>query len=312
MTKTNLIYLLLISGFVITTLVWVAGRATGGTFSLAEQVPCERPLSWGIGEIDTRFAITEQDVRNSMSKAAAAWSAAAGFTVAEKNEEPEIIINFNYAREQKLADNELRAREEIRTEQNRIDRLQHQYDNRREEFDRRSAEYLILAEETTGKIDKLNTWINEINRTGGFTGETVNEYEKRKSVTERLQQRVLQERAELDRIANRINQISDRLNEKVARNNLLIDRYNEQFAGENRFTKATFQRNGNSGVITVNQFLSKNELPLILAHELGHAMGLYHVDNPKSVMFRRMGTQQYYPHIQLTEEDILALQNRCR
>lgn len=311
MTRSNLIYLLLAAGFAITALVWIAGRATNGTFTFAEQAPCDRPLTWGIGEIDTRFAISEQDVRTAMRKAAEVWSTAAGFTVAEKDEDPEIVVRFNYAQEQKLADSELRAREEIRTEQNRIDRLQLLYDNRRDEFDRRSAEYVATTEETTDKINNLNSWVTEINRRGGFTDDTVREYENRKSETERMQQRVLNERAELDRIARVINSKSDRLNEKIAQNNLLIDRYNEQFAGENRFTKATYQRSENGGIITVNQFLSKSELPLILAHELGHAMGLNHVENPRSVMFSRMGGQQYYPQVILTEEDIRALQSRC-
>lgn len=312
MNRTKLIYLLLTIGFVITTLVWVTGRATGGSFSFAEQAPCDRPLTWNIGEIDTRFAISEQEVREAMRKAAVVWSSAAGFPVVEKNETPEIIINFNYAHEQKLADNELRAREEIRTEQNRIDLLQQQYDNRREEFDRRSEAYLSLADETTGKISDLNNWVKEINGAGGFTEDAVRKYEQRKSDTERMQQRVRNERAELDRIANHINRKSERLNEKVKQNNQLIDRYNEAYAGENRFTKATYQRSESGSIITVNQFLSRNELPLILAHELGHAMGLNHVENPRSVMFSRMGGQQYYPHVQLTEEDIRALQNRCR
>ena len=312
MNQTKLIYLILTAGFVITAMIWITGRATGGTFSLAEQAPCDRPHTWAVGEIDTRFAITEQDVRNAMRKAETAWTSAAGFPVTEESENPEIIINFNYAREQEIADSELRAREEIRTEQNQIDQLQNRYEIRREDFDRRSKVYVSLAEETTSKLSTLNSWVAEKNQTGGFTEQNVNEYEQRKADTERMQQRVLNERAELDRMAELINRKSDRLNVMIGRNNQLIDQYNENFAGENRFTKATYQRNGDGGIITVNQFLSKNELPLILAHELGHAMGLNHVENPKSVMFRRMGGQQYYPHIQLTEEDILALQNRCR
>jgi len=49
---------------------------------------------------------------------------------------------------------------------------------------------------------------------------------------------------------------------------------------------------------------------LALAHELGHTLGIGHVDNPQSVMYYLMGEQDLKnPH--LTKEDLDALKNVC-
>jgi predicted Zn-dependent protease len=56
--------------------------------------------------------------------------------------------------------------------------------------------------------------------------------------------------------------------------------------------------------------LDEDELMLVLAHEMGHALGIGHVDNPQSVMYRLMGNQAR-PGLELTEDDRYALMDIC-
>jgi predicted Zn-dependent protease len=57
--------------------------------------------------------------------------------------------------------------------------------------------------------------------------------------------------------------------------------------------------------------MNKKELVLILAHELGHAMGISHLRQPESIMYSQMGQQQLNPSVQLTETDIQAVRQLC-
>lgn len=247
-----------------------------------------------------------------MKTAVSVWSAEAGKPLGRFDENGKITINFVYDDRQKLTDGELLFRERIRSEQHLLDQIQNENDIRKDQFDEKSGIYTSIAEETATELQNLNRWIEELNNNGGFNETTLQEYEQRKNQVETKQKTVLSKREELDQLADRINRSVDRAVEKSNQINSLISQYNRDFSGESRFTKATFQRVNNGGVITVNQFTARQELPLLLAHEFGHALGLDHVPNPESIMYRRMEMQQTYPSLQLSNQDRQAIRNRCQ
>lgn len=293
--------------------IWFLSGSTSDRILAMESTPCSEPLSYSIGEIDSRFGIDRDGVKQRMEIAAEVWSVAMErpMAVHKPGEEADITVNFVYDERQELVDGELRFRERIRTEQNLLDRMQNKHEQKRREFERRSEEYVLYAERTTEKLDDLNVWVRETNEAGGFMPDDVETFDERKSDVEQRQQRVLNERRALDDMAAEINREQERINRKIEENNDRIDAYNEEFAGSTRFTKATFQRIGSVGVIRVNQFMTRREIPLLLAHELGHAFGLDHVSDPRSVMHSQMGGQQYYPTLELSREDREAIQNLC-
>lgn len=275
--------------------------------------PCSEPLTYRIGEIDSRFGVSEAEVREAMSTAASLWSEAIGQPMAVYRSDGDVDVVLEYDERQERVDGEFRFREQIESEQRSLNRMQREYDEMRDEFDERSIAYLELAGQTTSKLNDLNRWIEERNSEGGIGESDLEFFENRRARVQEMQQQVLQEREELDRLAERINRDTDILNRKIDENNELVDQYNREFSGENRFTKATFQRDSDGNrVITVNMFMSRNELSLILAHELGHALGLGHVDNPRSVMYSQMGGQDLFPVLQLSAEDRQAIRDRCR
>ncbi len=272
---------------------------------------CDEPLSYRIGTVDPRFDISEAEVREAMQYAASLWSEAIGRPLAYFAEYGDIEVNFVFDERQELAVGEMRFREQIESEQIRTDQLQREYEIRRDRFDRKSAEYEQLANRTRQEIDNLNRWVGERNGQGELSEQDRLEFEQQRSEVERLQQRVLRERSELDQLANEVNNYVDQLNSRIDESNKLIDRYNDEYAGENRFTKATYRNLRDGGVITVNQFLNKRDLYLVLAHELGHALGLQHGSDPASVMYSQMGGQEIYPIIQLSREDERAISEVC-
>jgi hypothetical protein len=305
-------FLLVLSIFLLAGFYFLNYESADHTARVADS-PCEQPLTYSIDHIDSRFGLSEDEVHQAMRDAVSLWSDAADAPLAMHEEQGGIVVRFTYDERQERVDSELRFREEIHSEQTRMNQLQRDYDINREQFDERSEEYTTFAEKTTERLNALNDWISERNNRDGFTEKDLEQYEQEKAEVEQMQQHVFREREELDELARRINRDTERLNEKINATNHLIDQYNEEFSGENRFTKATFQRTGRQeGVINVNTFLNRQELVLILAHELGHAFGMGHVDNPRSVMYHQMGAQEFFPVLQLSAEDREALQAICR
>lgn len=274
-------------------------------------IPCQQPLMYSIGSIDTRFGINKSDVAEAMRLASALWSEELGRPAAVYSDEGNVIVSFVYDERQQLVDGEMRFRERIESEQLRLDQFHRDYERLKQRFNEQSESYTRFARETTRDIDALNEWVSQRNGAGGLTERDASRFEEQKQEIERKQQQVLHAKSELDRMANQLNRSAEQLNRISAENNRLIDQYNEEFSGENRFTKATYQNLPDGGAITVSTYLSKSELVLILAHELGHAFGLEHLPNSKSVMHSLMGGQELFPILQLTEEDKESIRNIC-
>lgn len=273
---------------------------------------CDEPLSYRIGTIDPRFDISEEEVKEAMQVASLLWSEAIGRPLAYYAEDGDLEIDLIYDERQELAVGEMRFREQIESEQIRTDQLQREYETRRDRFEQKSAEYERLANQTEQEIDDLNKWVREKNGSGELSEQERRYFEQKKRDVERMQERLVQEKSVLDQMADEINNYVDRLNNRIEESNTLIDQYNEDYAGENRFTKATYRNLNVGGLITVSQFLNKRDLYLVLAHELGHALGLKHGSDPASIMYSQMGGQEIYPIIQLTNEDKRAISEVCK
>lgn len=295
--------------------VYIFKPISASVEAFSKTKPCSQPLIYSIGEIDPRFAISAAELEEVVMAAAYTWNSGTETSLLQKqdlaSQEVDIIIRLVYDGRQERTDSELRFRERIRSQQIRLDQQQKQHDGKRDRFEERSRQYKNLADRTTERLDELNAWVAEKNDEGGFREHDLEQFEHRKEEIERDQQQVREGRSELDQLAQNINNEMDELNEKFNEHNQLIEQYNEDYAGDLRFTKATYQKATDGGVVTVNQFLNKKELTLILAHELGHALGLNHLDVPESIMHSMMKDQQLNPVVQLNKADAAAVQQLC-
>jgi len=295
--------------------VYIFQPISAGVEAFSKTPPCSQPLRYTIGSIDPRFSITKPELEEAVETAVNVWNSGSETVLLAKREgdalQGDIIVQLVYDERQERTDLEIRFRERIRSQQIRLDRQQLQHEAKRESFDRQSSEYKEFAGRTSERLEDLNKWVTEKNENGGFIGSDLEEFTRRKNDVEEAQESVLQKQQELDRLARSINNEMDELNEKFDAHNKLIDQYNDEFAGDLRFAKATYQKTSDGGVVTVNQFINEKELVLILAHELGHALGISHLRQPESIMYSQMGKQQLNPSIQLTQSDMQAAEQLC-
>lgn len=271
---------------------------------------CNTPLTFKVGEIDDRFHISERELIEIIERTSHVWSEPVGLPVAIYSEHGEVEINLVYDQDQQLTDRESQFSNQLREKEFQISTLEKQHQERLESYNRQVSVYQQESNRLQQSIQNLNEWVNEKNDEGGFNENQLQEFELRKERIDEESDRLNREERFLSGLAEELNSELDFLNRMINEKNDLVREYNETFSGTRRFTQGTYEWRGNRKWINIYQFTGRDELILVLAHEMGHALGLDHVDNPESVMHQMMGGQAKV-ELSLSEEDQKALRNRC-
>lgn len=253
--------------------VVLVGASAGVYLQYQNTRPCTHPIPYAIGAVDPRFEISNATLTTSAAAAAAIWNKAAGKTVLVYDPKATLKINLIY--------DEREASTKLGSE---IARQQDNMDSARAELD-------ALQEEYTHDQAAYNQKVSAINVRGGTT--------KSEAVA------LARERAALNVLANSINSRVASFNTRVKALNTVVAEYN-QTAGRT-FEQGQYIRDSEGERINIFVFVSATQLRRVLAHEFGHAIGLDHNDDPKSIMFAKNESGNLLP----TASDLAALKALC-
>lgn len=277
--------------------------------SVNEAGPCDESRTYRVGEIDSRFNITENQVKNVMEEVEEVWFEAFGKELLTYRENGQISIDFIYSEQQKLF-------EEERSTSNRIQGKDQQFSTQKRKYERISRQYEENLEQYKIMLGKFNDMVDSHNTLiAGLRGQKLSpeQQQKIKENEEKInsfKSRLDQKQSEVETLRKRVNTQADELNRLNAQRNELVSEYNSQFGEPKKFDQGRYVREGSNERIYVYQFSDIQSLKAVLAHEAGHALGLNHVDNPSSVMYELM-SEQNIRDIKLSNEDIEALRERC-
>ena len=282
--------------------------ATGAGFFVYYQSTyiCRNPLEYTIGAVDSRFGISRDKLLAVTKEAETVWEKGFGRELFNYQPDASFKINFVFDERQKQTIEADQSESGIEVSRSMYDQLLKEYNQLSASYQTKLNSYNNRVDEFEGRLGVYNTRVETLNARGGATPKEQQEVEKERKYLEGQKNILDNMRTELSSLVLRVNSLGEQVNYLAGQLNIEVDTHNQIFGEAREFDQGEY----NGKEINIYQFDGVEDLRLVLAHELGHALGIEHVENPKSIMYYLMDKQDIKNPI-LSEEDKAAFNERC-
>ncbi|BCZ12324.1 matrixin family protein [Acinetobacter sp. 723929] len=266
-----------------------------------------QPLKYRIAFIDPRFQLTKEQLVEVSQQAAEIWQKETGNTYFIYDSQAQLSINLIYDDHQLIKDEQ----------QNNLDALlqkQEAWRIKNEEIVLNKQEVAQLSSDLNKKKLNLKVEFEQYQQDVTRFNQGEHQYSSADNLKE-WQKQLGQKSENLKNESNILNFKIQSLNLKIKelnREQSDLSALKTQFKLEQKtsiqpFHKGLFSQNQ----IQIYGYASLNDLRLTLAHELGHALGLKHTTDPKSLMYPYLKEQDIH-NFKLTDSDLDLLSSIYR
>jgi len=276
----------------------------GGYFYYIAQAVCNIPITYKIGTLDERFNLTHDEARLAISEAESLWEDATGMNLFSYEADGELTINFVFDERQAFVEAENELKDKLDATENISEAIGETYATLVQQYSELEITYKSRVETYERRLNVYNTEVERYNNEGGAPSEIFAQLEAQKDTLAQEQRDLKSLERRLNTLVDEINNIGEKGNSIIRTYNQGVTVYNETFGESHEFTQGDYR----SKTIMIYTFENKEELKLVLAHELGHALALGHVENEHSVMHYLIGGQT---ELALSQEDLSEFNRMC-
>jgi predicted Zn-dependent protease len=265
--------------------------------------PCSSPLHYQIKGIDPKFGISTTTFASDVASAADIWNKALGKDLFVYDPKGSLTISLEYDKRQATTD-----RNKVLTSS--IDGTTKIAESTRAEYLDLTDKYESMKADYDGSVTSFNkraaayeAEVASVNARGGASKTEYARLSAEKNALTTLQTDLENKRKAINDMASQINSFIDTYNILVAKINENVSVVNST-AGQ-QIEEGIYDPNDTS--ITIYEFSDKNKLIRVLAHELGHSLGLDHNLDPLSIMYKLNQAN----NLTLSSNDLSDLKTVC-
>ena len=304
-------------------IIAVAIVASGGYFAYTHQpflsdaiallpspsAPCASPLTYSIGSIDPRFGITKATLETDLKEAAAIWNQASGKDLLQYAPSGgTVTVSLVYDSRQ-AATVKLQAEGiQISTSQTTYNTLKAKYDALDAKIASEQSSYDVQATAFERDQAAYNAAVDSWNTRGGAPRSVYDQLQQQKAALANEYAALTAARDALNADISTLNALATVINQLIVQLNLNVAQYNQAGAAQGEFEEGVYEDQDGVRTITIYEFANHTELVRVLAHEMGHALGLGHVADPTAIMYKvNQGT-----NLAATPADLAELDAVCK